>query len=122
MRKYRRPGRIAGDALKHFFKKPATVAYPVGELQIDANYRGKLLYDSSTCIGCNICVRDCPASAIKVKNIGTKEDKKFEFTLNLAHCIFCCQCVDSCPKKSLSFSPDIELGSLSMEELNNIKL
>lgn len=122
MSKRRRPGAIAGNALAHFLKKPATIAYPAGGLQIDAKYRGKLTYDAADCIGCNLCSRDCPANAITVKNVGTKEDKKFELTLNLAHCIFCGQCVDSCPKSCLKMSPDIELGSLSKEELTNQKL
>lgn len=122
MTRKRIPGWIAGDAMKHFWKKPATIAYPQGELQIDPMYRGKLSYDDTNCIGCNLCSRDCPANAIKVKNIGTKEDKKFELTLNMAHCIFCAQCVDSCPKDCLKMTPNVELGSLSKEELEKLKL
>ncbi|MDO4581044.1 MAG: 4Fe-4S dicluster domain-containing protein [Bacillota bacterium] len=111
------PGKITGFALKHLLKKPATIAYPAGGLVIDKKYRGKIAYDADDCIGCNLCVRDCPAGAIKIVNVGTKEDKKFECYLNVGHCIFCAQCVDSCRKGCLSFTPDIELAVLNKEDL-----
>lgn len=111
------PGKIAGFALEHVFKKPATIQYPFGKLKLEENYRGKIEYDAETCIGCNICARDCPAGAIKVVNVGTKEEKSFQCRLDVGHCIFCAQCVDSCPKKCLHFSPNIELAAFSRDNL-----
>ena len=49
--------------------------------------------------------------------MGTKEDKRFQCHLNVGHCIFCAQCVDSCRKGCLHFSQDIELGALHKDEL-----
>ena len=111
------PGKITGLAIKQIFKRPATIKYPKGKLEIDKNYRGKLIYNSADCIGCNLCVRDCPANAIKVSNIGTKEDKKFEMELDIAHCIFCGQCVESCPKGCLALTNNIELAKLDKKDL-----
>ena len=73
-------------------------------------------YDAGDCIGCNLCVRDCPTGAIKIINVGTKEDKKFECHLDLGHCIFCAQCVDSCRKGCLAFTQDIELAVMDRDE------
>ena len=53
----RKPGVITGYAMKHLFKKPATIKYPYDKLKIEPNYRGKLKYDPDDCIGCNLCVR-----------------------------------------------------------------
>lgn len=108
----KRPGVVAGYAMKQLFRKPATIKYPQGGLVIDRNYRGKLSYNPANCIGCNLCVRDCPADALEIINAGTKENKAFECHLNLAHCIFCGQCVDSCKKGCLVLTPNIELAGL----------
>jgi NADH-quinone oxidoreductase subunit H len=111
------PGKIANMAVRNLFKKPATIEYPKGKMDIVKNYRGKILYDPANCVNCGRCVRDCPAGAIKIINEGTKEDRKMKAMLNVGHCIFCCQCVDSCVKKCLSYSQEIDLASLKKDEL-----
>ena len=116
------PGKIAGDALKHLLKKPATVSYPKGDLIIDANFRGKLVFDPTNCIGCKLCMRDCPANAITIENVGTKENKEFICRLNMAHCIFCGQCAESCKKNSLAMTPRVELGGMDKTELENMRI
>jgi len=111
------PGKITGYALHHLTAKPATTAYPFIPIKVEPNYRGKLTFDTTKCIGCNLCVRDCPAYAIKVKNIGTPEEKKFQLTLDIDHCIFCGQCVDSCRKGALALSENVELATLDRKSL-----
>jgi len=112
-----RPARILNMAVRQVFKKPATILYPDGEMQIADNYRGRLMYDPASCVGCNMCVRYCPAGALKIINEGTKEDRKMRAYLDVGHCIFCCQCVDTCPKKCISFSQNIDLSSMKKEDL-----
>lgn len=113
----RRPGRIIRMAVGQIFKKPATILFPKGKMEVVANYRGKLLYNPANCTGCNLCVRNCPASALKIVNDGTKEERKMRAVLNVGHCIFCCQCVDSCAKKCLSYSQEIDLSNLHKDDL-----
>jgi formate hydrogenlyase subunit 6/NADH:ubiquinone oxidoreductase subunit I len=111
------PGKITSKAVKNFFRKPVTISYPKGKMEIVANYRGKLTYDPANCTGCGLCMRYCPSSAIKVINAGTKEEKNMQASLDVSQCIFCCQCVDSCPKNCLSFTQNIDLSSLNKDEL-----
>ena len=111
------PGKIAGFALRHLLRKPATISYPKTPLEIEKSYRGRLIYDPTECVGCNLCSKDCPAGAIKIVNMGTKEDKHSVCHLNVGHCIFCAQCVDSCRKGCLQFTQNIELGALNKDEL-----
>ena len=112
-----RPGGLAGVAILNLFRKPATQVHQFGEEGIQKGYRGRLTYDPSTCINCVLCMRDCPTGAITIENNGTKEEKEMHAYLNLGRCIFCCQCVDTCPKKSLGFSSDVLLASFGRENL-----
>lgn len=111
------PGRISAFALSHLLKKPATIAYPFGELEVDPRYRGRIVYDPTNCLGCNLCEKDCPAGAIKIVNLAEPPEKNMECHLNYAHCIFCAQCVDSCPKKCLRVTPHIELAGLDKKDM-----
>lgn len=116
--KWTGPGRIAFEALGNLFKKPATISYVgKGEPTVEKGYRGRIVYDSSTCINCHICMRDCPTGAITIINEGTKEEKKMRAILNIGKCIFCCQCVDSCPKDSLSYSQNIDFATTNKDDL-----
>lgn len=112
------PGKIALTALKTLFKKPATTEYTgKGSPEVEKHYRGRILYDPTDCILCGLCMRDCPTGAIKIVNEGTKENKKLVATLNVGKCIFCCQCVDSCNKKCLSYSQDIDFAMTKKDDL-----
>jgi len=81
---------------------------------VPKKFRGKLSFNPGSCIGCKICERDCPSAAINIRKIA---DKKFECDVDLARCIYCGQCVDSCPKKSLATTENFELASLTREAL-----
>ncbi len=77
-------------------------------------FRGKLKFDPAKCIGCKMCVRDCPSGAIEIRKLGVKE---FELEINLARCIYCGQCVDSCLKKALEITAEFELAKLDPAQL-----
>jgi len=108
------PGKIGRLLIKMLFKKPATLNYPADHSGMPAGFRGKLKFNSLNCIGCQMCMRDCPAGAIKIKKTG---EKQFEAQIDLARCIYCGQCVDSCPKKALEITADFELAQLDPAKL-----
>jgi formate hydrogenlyase subunit 6/NADH:ubiquinone oxidoreductase subunit I len=109
-----RPGKMASEVLHSLFKKPATSKYPFVKKPMPKNFRGKLRFDAGKCIGCKICMRDCPSAAITIKPIG---EKKFIAEIDLAKCIYCGQCVDSCPKKALESTTEFELAQLEHGKL-----
>lgn len=106
----RMPGSIAPEALRHVVKKPATIQYPFVAVEMPDQFRGKIVFTAENCIGCKLCVRDCPANAIAINKIG---DKRFEARFDLAACIYCAQCVDSCKKGALEASKEFELAALT---------
>lgn len=109
-----RPGRILRLVLQSFFKKPVTRNYPVVKIEMPQGFRGKLKFDPKKCVGCKMCMRDCPAGAITISKTA---DNKFMAEIDLARCIFCAQCVDSCMRKALEMTKEFELGALKKHDL-----
>lgn len=110
-----KPGKMASQLIRSLFKKPATMNYPAQKSPMPEGFRGKLKFNPEKCIGCKMCMRDCPTGAIEIVKVG---EKKFEAHINLGKCIYCGQCVDSCVKKALEITPEYELARLDSMELN----
>jgi len=109
-----RPGKMILQVLSSIFKKPATTRYPFVKFELPDGVRGEIKFDPKNCIGCKLCMRDCPTGAITIKPAG---EKKFEAEIDLGKCIYCGQCVDSCLKKALSVSKNFELAVLDDKKL-----
>ena len=109
-----RPGKMTSQVLRSLFKKPVTSLYPFVKTPMPKNFRGKLRFYQERCIGCKMCMRDCPSAAITIKAVG---EKKFIAEIDLARCLYCAQCVDTCPKKALEATPDFELAQLEHGKL-----
>ncbi len=78
------------------------------------NFRGRLVFDPSKCIGCRLCMKDCPSGAIVINKTG---EKQFEAVIDFGRCIYCAQCVDSCPKKAITSTKEVELAQLDVQKL-----
>jgi len=127
-----KPARALFEVLGHLFKKKATSNYPFEKAVVDARFRGRIAFESDTCIGCRMCVRVCPAKAIEIilsaeqppapapaadGTAPVPAKKKFDCLMSLDRCIYCSQCVDVCPKKSLISTQDFELAHTDKKTL-----
>ena len=96
------------------FRKPATENYPFVKTERPDKFRGKLEFFPEKCVGCKICMKDCPSNAITINKIG---EKKYEAIIDLDKCLYCAQCVDSCPRKALAATKEFELAQLDHSKL-----
>lgn len=81
---------------------------------VPPKFRGKLAYDREKCIGCQLCIRVCPAKVIEF----LPEVKKIR--IHVARCTFCAQCVDACPTNALSATPEFLLADTDRNSPNLI--
>ena len=128
MAKKSRISPIFKRAASHIFTKPATTKYPFEKPQIPGDARCKTVYEIKSCnvivIGagkggptldvksivgsnCRVCVRDCPAAAIEIVEVEGKQRPQIRFD----KCIFCHQCVESCPRGAITSSIFYELAT-----------
>jgi formate hydrogenlyase subunit 6/NADH:ubiquinone oxidoreductase subunit I len=137
---------MIAEVLNNFFKKSATTKYPAEKLEMPESFRGKLRFYSDRCIGCKLCMRDCPTAAIVINTLtpsaapvasqpvpassslpttaasvpptpAPPPKKQFEAAIDNSKCIFCAQCVDVCPKKALEATKDVELAQFDIDKL-----
>lgn len=113
----KKPGKMVGLALASVTQKPATRNYPFEKVPMPNRFRGMIKFTADKCIGCKLCVRDCPAAAIGIRKIA---DKQFECDIDNSKCIFCAQCVLSCPRAALESSPEYELAVINRDQLKMV--
>lgn len=109
-----RPAKMLAELLRSILKRSATTKYPVRDKLMPTGFRGKIKYIPEKCIGCLMCMKDCPSGAITITRVG---EKQYEAKIDLARCMFCGQCVDSCPKKALEITDEFELAQLDRAKL-----
>ena len=109
----KKPGKMIKEVLRSLPKKPATKNYPTEPIKLPEGFRGRLRFYSDKCIGCKLCMKDCPAEAIVIEKVGDT----FEAIVSLDKCIYCAQCIASCPKQALEATKQFELAQIDRRTL-----
>ena len=101
--------------LGSLFRRPFTVKYPFAPAEVSPAYRGELLFDAEACVGCGLCVRDCPAFALELIEIA---EKQYDLIYHRGRCAFCGQCEEVCPQGAIALSTAFELASAEKKLLS----
>jgi formate hydrogenlyase subunit 6/NADH:ubiquinone oxidoreductase subunit I len=100
------PARYAPKSASGFLAKAASDSSVLTPpVPTPPGFRGKIAYDREKCIGCQLCVKICPAKAIEF----IPDEKKVR--IFVARCCFCSQCNDVCPTNCLSMTSEFLLSS-----------
>lgn len=91
-----------------------TVKYPFEPLTLPDAFRGKVVMDTDLCLGCGICVRDCPALALEIER---KDKKHFRIRYKPAQCAYCGQCEVSCHQGAIGLTNGYNPATDEIESL-----
>jgi formate hydrogenlyase subunit 6/NADH:ubiquinone oxidoreductase subunit I len=104
---------ILNAVMDAMFSPRETVKYPFGVLELPEGYRGAIVFEPEKCIGCGLCVRDCPADALKLNK---KSREEFTLLHYPARCAYCGQCQDSCRHGAIYHSNKLVGSNVNKEE------
>lgn len=105
------------EALGNLFKKSSCELYPVVTKEAAPDYRGRIAYDPTKCLGCGMCERVCAGGAITRTVEPTEDGDKITLTFNLGSCTFCRMCADFCPAKTITLTGDYHMAVTKEEDL-----
>ncbi|PIP00250.1 CooX [uncultured Pleomorphomonas sp.] len=98
--------------VKNIVAGPSTVAYPFGEPETPAAYRGRVAFDAGACTGCRMCEYVCPAGAIRFD----ERDDGLHFAVWHNSCANCGHCAHYCPTKAIRLTNDWHMAHLQSEK------
>lgn len=108
---------ILKEVLKGIFGKPATIQYPKEKTVIEQDSRGRHYADLQKCVGCSLCMIECPANAIKMEKIPGEYEvpkrnaRKIYPVVDYLKCVYCYRCVTVCPTMAYVTTSEYRLAT-----------
>jgi Ni,Fe-hydrogenase III small subunit/ferredoxin len=87
-----------------------TMAFPEGEPpELPEHFRGRPAFHAEKCASeCTLCRDACPTEAIQ---------RKDRPVIDLGRCLFCTDCLRSCPEGAIAFTKDYRLATDTRDDL-----
>lgn len=105
------------EAISQLFSKTSCEMYPAVPKEAAPNYRGRIKYDASKCLGCGMCQRVCAGGAITMDKEEVEEGTKITLSFNLGSCTFCGHCAGFCTTKAIELTGDYHMIATKEEDL-----
>ncbi len=84
---------LAPQVIRTLFRRSGTTRFPYEPSEFHAAYRGQVHANPKNCVGCGLCVRDCPAGALSLEK---RSRQSFTLKHYAERCAYCAQCEYSC--------------------------
>jgi NADPH-dependent glutamate synthase beta subunit-like oxidoreductase len=98
--------------------KPGEEAPGLTEKQAIAQAERCMSCMTEQCIGCRVCEKYCPPQAIKVVTSQDKSRRTIDaYEVDYGKCQLCATCVDVCPTRTLTHTPEFETGDYGRPEM-----
>ncbi|MFA6951655.1 MAG: 4Fe-4S binding protein [Candidatus Methanomethylophilaceae archaeon] len=98
--------------------RPVCILYPYEKMWVPDNYRGRPGLDFNMCLGCGMCVRMCPTTAIVLVDAPDDDGNIVKRPqINMGRCAFCGYCAEYCPVDAMTVTPEFELAEYTREDL-----
>jgi formate hydrogenlyase subunit 6/NADH:ubiquinone oxidoreductase subunit I len=97
--------------------RPITVRYPFEPLELPSYFRGRVVSEPENCIGCGLCVRDCPANGLILERNGKKGFRLIHYP---DRCAYCGQCEDNCTRSAIRLSNEFVPATTKRGELAHV--
>ena len=81
------------NIIKALLTESDTIDYPSQPIHVPEMFRGSVKIHADNCVGCSMCVLDCPANALEIEK---KTKEQFRLMYHRDRCTFCGQCEISC--------------------------
>lgn len=105
------------ELVRTLFSRRITVRFPFEPLKLPGYFRGKVVVRAELCVGCGLCVRDCPAFALELERRSRQE---FRLIYYQDRCAYCGQCVDSCRSGAIALINEFVPATSRRESLAKI--
>ena len=129
-----KPAILVPELMHNLSHRPVTRFYPFEKANVPDGFRGTPRFVSENCIGCKVCMRDCPSEAIEINvelipstapvvegQPAPKPTKKLTMVLYLDRCVHCARCAEVCPKDAIKLDQEFEMANFTRGALRLVQ-